>query len=121
MTAATARTQRPDTPASAASARLIDLSAESHRRDIDQVRSLLRDLQDEVAKIKRERLGAIRAATAQARASRQRLADATVADPAALGGNKTIILHDIRVGWRKDKDALAIPNPTGTVAAIRGG
>lgn len=116
---ATARTARPATPASAATARAIDLAAQTHRHDLDAVRELVGQLQADIDRVKQTYLGQIRAATARARASRQVLADAVVADPAALGGNKTIVLHDIRSGWRKDKDKLAIPSPDGTVAAIK--
>jgi hypothetical protein len=116
---ATARTPRLDLPASAATARAIDLAAESHRHDLDRVRDLVAKLDAEITAVKTTYLGQIRQATARARASRQRLADAVVADPSALGGLKTIVLHEIRCGWRKDKDKLQIPNPSGTCLAIK--
>lgn len=97
----------------------IELAAQEHRRDLDNLRNLLAQLNDAIESAKREYLPSIRRGVATTRGSRLRLAEMIADAPELFVKPKSRESHGLRIGYRKDKDAWIWPTMEELVRRVR--
>jgi len=97
----------------------IETLAHTYRADRDHLGVLVSALQRDLAAAKERYLPGIKAAVQRAAGAKEALHNAVEGAPELFQKPKTQVFHGIKTGWVKAKDALEIPDPAATVAAIR--
>jgi arsenate reductase-like glutaredoxin family protein len=79
----------------------------------------VQELEDEIARLRRQRLPAIRRALGAAQERRDRLASAIAEAPALFERPKSVIFHGVRVGYQKGRGSITWDDDARVVALIR--
>jgi hypothetical protein len=97
----------------------IEVACEDHRRDRDALAAQLQALEESVAALRNAALPGLRRQLTATADSRSRLATLVERAPALFAKPKTRVVHGIKVGFVKTRDALKYPEDEALVAAIR--
>jgi len=97
----------------------IELGAQEHRRNLDNLRNLLAQLEDGIESVKRQYLPSIRRAVGTTRGSRLRLAQMIQDAPDLFVSPKSREAHGLRIGFRKEPDKWLWPNMAELVSRVR--
>lgn len=97
----------------------IEAAARQYAEARGRLSELVQELEDEVARLRRQRLPAIRRALGAAQERRDRLAGAIAGAPELFERPRTVILHGIRVGFQKGRGAITWEDDARVVALIR--
>ena len=96
------------TPIAGATLSDIEKLASRFAEDYNSLRAVAAELQEELDKVKKKHLAALRRASARAKESQSNLAAAVELNPALFTRPRTQVFHGIKIGFTKGKGKMEI-------------